>query len=155
VNENRPTPQGPPGANGAGDTGNPSSSQKPFSPFADPRPQSGHRQYLPPAVTAPRPAAPPPAVRLDRIVSLPRANVIGEVVRGNEQADPGARLTFKRIDASSESHSVTADRTGRFRATLASGVWEVYTEAADGTLTPHTRIQVYPDQTKQMRLTSR
>jgi hypothetical protein len=150
VNEQRQLPPIQPGVGETRD-GNGTSSQKPYDPYGSPMPhapQSGVRQ---PAA----PAAPPPSVKLDRIVALPRHNVEGEVVRPDTSADGGAFLMFKRVDRQGESQSVTAGRDGRFRATLASGTWDVYTQKADGSLMPQKRIDVRGDQTQQVRLTSR
>jgi hypothetical protein len=163
VLDNRPPANGA-GVNdtGAGGVGGPSESQKrPFDPY---NPQ-GYRQYVPPAA-APK-AAPsksmrpdtfvqaPPAVRLDKIVPVAPANVEGTIVRADSKPDAGARLTFKRADREGETHTVTADGAGRFKATLASGRWTVYTQRADGQLVANTRIEVREDKTSEVKLTSR
>jgi hypothetical protein len=82
-------------------------------------------------------------------------NVEGVVVRPDNKPDAGARLTFKRADRDGETHTVTADGSGRFKATLASGAWTVYTQRADGQLVANTRIDVREDRTSQVKLTSR
>ena len=167
VNDNRPPANvGQPGVNdtGAGGAGGASESQKRgYDPYA---PQ-GYRQYLPQtgappkAATPPTPVRPenfvsaPPSIRLEKIVPVPPANVEGVVVRADSTPDAGARLTFKRAGREGETHTVTADGSGRFKATLASGGWQVYTQRADGQLLHHTRIDVRDDQTKQVTLTSR
>jgi hypothetical protein len=164
VNDNRP----PANVGGAGvnDTGAgagvPSQSEKRYDQYA---PQ-GYRQSAPPPVAAPKatpqvPVRPenfvmaPPPVRLEKIRPIPAANVEGVAVRADGTPDAGARLTFKRADHQGETHTVTADGSGRFKATLASGGWLVYTQQADGQLLHHTRIDVRDDQTSQVRLTSR
>jgi hypothetical protein len=160
VYDNRPP------ANGAGvnDTGSGGASQSEKRPF-DPYNPQGYRQYIPPA-PAPKPAPStsmrpdtfvqaPPAVRLDKIVPVPPANVEGSIVRADRNPDAGARLTFKRADRDGETHTVTADSTGRFKATLASGNWTVYTQRADGQLVVNTRIDVREGKTSEVKLTSR
>jgi hypothetical protein len=165
VNDNRPPANvGQPGVNDTAPGGSSSQSEKRgYDPYA---PQ-GYRQYVPPAGAAPKTATPQapihpenfvmatPPVRLERIRPVPAANVEGVVVRANRTPDAGARLTFKRAGREGETHTVTADASGRFKATLASGGWQVYTQQADGRLLHHTRIDVRDDQTSQVRLTSR
>ncbi len=159
--DNHP-PAGGAGVNdtGAGAGAGTSDSQKrSFDPY---NPQ-GYRQYLPQSPAPPK-AAPstsmradtfvqvPPAVRLDKIVPVPPANVEGTVVRADSKPDAGARLTFKRAG---ETHTVTADAGGRFKATLASGDWTVYTQRADGQLVVNSRIDVREGKTSEVKLTSR
>jgi hypothetical protein len=163
VNDTRPPANaGQPGVNDTGSDGT-RQSDKRFDPYA---PQ-GNRQYAPPAGGAPKTGAPqtpvhpekfvlaPPAARLEKVIPIPPANVEGEVVRADSTPDAGARLTFKRADREGDTHTVTADGAGRFKATLAVGNWEVYTQQADGRLLKHTRIDVRDDRTSQVRLTSR
>jgi hypothetical protein len=164
VNDGRPPANvGQPGVNDTGSDGA-RQSDKRYDPYAAPQ---GYRQYAPPAGAAPKAASPttpvrpekfvqaPPAVRLEKIVPVPPANVEGQVVRADSTPDAGARLTFKRADREGETHTVTADGTGRFKATLASGGWDVYTHRADGQLLRQTRIDVSEDRTSRVELTSR
>ncbi len=160
VYDNRPPANGGAGVNDNGAGG--SESQKPYDQYG--RPQ-GYRQYVPPAAapksapaTSVRPETfvqAPPAVRLEKIVPVPPANVEGVIVRADNKPDAGARLTFKRADREGQTHTVTADGAGRFKATLASGGWTVYTHRADGQLVANTRIDVREDRTSEVKLTSR
>jgi hypothetical protein len=86
---------------------------------------------------------------------VPSYNVEGEVVRADLTAEAGARLVFQRADRPEERKTFSADNTGRFQATLAVGVWEVYTRDRAGFLVAHPRIQVDDSQTRQVRLTRR
>ncbi len=147
VNDNRPPANAGSGA-GVNDNG--------YQP-------QGYRQF-PPAGNNPKPATPvrpdtfvqaPPAVQLERIAPLSAANVEGVVIRSDNTPDSGVRLTFRRADRENETHTVTADSSGRFKATLASGGWVVCTQRADGQLVPHTRIDVREDKTSEVKLTSR
>jgi hypothetical protein len=92
---------------------------------------------------------------LDRIVAVPSHNVEGEVVRADLTAEAGARLVFQRVDRPEERRIYQADNTGRFQATLAGGMWEVYTRDQAGLLVAHPRIQVDDQQTRLVRLTRR
>ena len=152
VNEYRNLPPGPSGA-GGGDTRDGGTGR--LRPYDANAPQVGTRQYFAPSAPRTGPPAAPPRVRLDKIVGLPRPNVEGEVVRADERGEPGARLLFRRVDRRSETESVKADGRGLFRATLASGVWDVFTHGADGILVTQTRIEVRDDEPRQLRLTSR
>jgi hypothetical protein len=163
VQDSRPPANlGQPGVNDSGSDGA-RQSEKRYDPYAAPQ---GYRQYSPPAGTSPKagPTTPvrpekfvlaPPAARLEKIIPVPPANVEGRVVRADSTPDAGARLTFKRADREGETHTVTADGAGRFKATLASGGWDVYTHRADGQLLRQTRIDVREDRTSQVQLTSR
>lgn len=164
VNDSRPPANaGQPGVNDTGSDGA-RQSDKRYDPYAAPQ---GYRQYPPPAGGTPKTGAPttpvrpekfvsaPPAVRLEKVIPVSPANVEGEVVRADSTPDAGARLTFKRADREGQTHTVTADGAGRFKATLAVGGWEVYTQRADGELLKHTRIDVREDRTSQVRLTGR
>lgn len=130
----------------------PNSSSRPFDPYAAPK------SFAPQTDATPRlgaPAPPAPRLRPERIVSAPRYNVAGEVVRADESGESGARLLFRRVDRPEESETVKADAKGRFRATLASGTWEVLTQSPEGRLVSHTRIQVREDEPKQVRVKNR
>ncbi|HXG13320.1 MAG TPA: carboxypeptidase-like regulatory domain-containing protein [Gemmataceae bacterium] len=103
----------------------------------------------------PRPPQPPPTVKLDRIVALPDPNVEGRVVGSNRAPLPGARLLFVSADRQGEREAVTADRSGEFRVTLASGGWLVYVEGADGKPVFHSKIDVQENQNRKVTLVSR
>jgi hypothetical protein len=118
------------------------------------------RQLAPVSPQSPRPAVPaprvpqpaPPVVRLERIVAMPSASVEGQVVRNDNAPQPGTRVLFVRADRLGERESVTADQSGQFRVTLASGGWLVYVEAADGKPVFHRKIDVQDNQTCQVTL---
>jgi hypothetical protein len=159
VIDSRPPANGA-GVNDSGAGGSSESQKRPFDPY---NPQ-GYRQYVPPSdapkvpSTSVRPdtfVQAPPAARLERIVPVPPANVEGSIVRADSRPDAGARLTFKRADRDGETHTVTADGSGRFKATLASGGWTVYTQRADGQLVANSRIDVREGKTSEVKLTSR
>jgi hypothetical protein len=162
VNDTRPMPPAGTGP-GVNDTGGaPSESQKPlYDQYG--RPQ-GYRQYAPPSNPAPKSTTPvrpdtfvmaPPSATLGKVVPIPPANVEGVIVRSDDKPEAGARLTFKRSDREGVTHTVTADSSGRFKATLTSGGWVVCTHGADGKLVPQKRIDVRDDKTSEVKLTSR
>jgi hypothetical protein len=113
------------------------------------------RSPAPNGAPVPRPPTPPPAVKLERIVYAPGPNVEGEVVRSDNAPQPGARLLFVSADRQGERETATADASGQFRVTLASGGWLVYVEAADGKPVFDRKIDVKDNQPQQMRLVSR
>ncbi len=120
---------------------------------------SSYRQ-LPPLVPArPRtlPPAPPPTVRLDRIVSVPGGNgqVQGQVVRNDQTPRANAQLMFVSISRQTPQQSVTADGKGAFRVSLTSGEWLVYVHGTDGKPVFHSKIDVKGDENRQLTLVSR
>jgi hypothetical protein len=123
-----------------------------LSRFDDSRPR-----ILPPQPATPTPAnrpAPPPAVRLDRIVALPDHNLQGQVVRADNLPQGGARLVLVSAEREDTRHFVTADADGRFRATLAKGKWLVYVNGLDGKPVLDRKIDV-GGEPQQLRLVSR
>jgi hypothetical protein len=116
---------------------------------------SSYRQpYLPP--TRPAAPAPPPTVRLDRIVALPEgpASIQGKVVSNNQSPRSGARVTFVSLNQQPE-RSITADAAGQFRVTLASGGWLVYVNGSHGKPIFHSKIDVQESDQRHLTLVSR
>jgi hypothetical protein len=148
VGEQRNTPQPGVGEYRSTPNGNPPSSMPPAGPGVSLR-------QLTPAPAAPRTPPPPPVVRLERVVALPSASVEGQVVRDDRAPQPGARLLFVSAEREGEREAVTADQSGQFRVTLASGGWLMYIEGADGKPTFHSKIEVAENQTRQVTLVRR
>jgi hypothetical protein len=96
-----------------------------------------HTRARPPRGAGPRGGPPRPAI--------PPAGLV----------DPRAPPSIKPGERDGETHTVTADSAGRFKATLASGSWTVYTHRTDGQLVANTRIDVREDKTSEVKLTSR
>jgi hypothetical protein len=111
---------------------------------------------LPVTPPAPVPAQAPPSVKLDRIVAVPTPMLKGQVVRLDDNApQAGARLMFVSAAQKGPQQSVTADSTGQFRVTLASGGWLVYVHGADGKPIFHSKIDLRDNETRQVTLVSR
>lgn len=100
------------------------------------------------------PALPPPRVRLDRVVSAPSAEIQGQVVRADHSARGGARLVFVGLDQRDAHQAITADQSGQFRVTLASGGWFVYVQNADGKSVFHSQIEVRENEARKVTLVS-
>jgi hypothetical protein len=117
---------------------------------------TSYRQW--PSQTAPPPLAPAvtPRVRLDRIVSSPRARVEGQLVRAGNLPWAGAKVLFARAERQGlPEASATADAKGSFQVSLASGSWLVYVPGADGKPSLHSRLDVRADEVRQVTLVSR
>ena len=101
------------------------------------------------------PPAPPPVVRLDRVVSAPRADLSGQVLVGNNTPRGNARLVFVSDARGANAQHVTADAAGHFRVTLASGGWLVY--VTDGRDKPvfHSKIEMRENEIRQVTLVAR
>lgn len=105
-----------------------------------------------------RPATPsaPPAVRLDRIVSIKSApNLQGEVVNADQRPAANVQLVFVHAEKRNTEETTRADETGRFRVTLDAGTWLVYTRGADGKTDFRRKVDVRDDQPTELRLVSR
>jgi hypothetical protein len=101
------------------------------------------------------PAPPPPAVRLDRIAAIDRAQVEGQVVGGGNVPQAGARVLFVSLNRQGPQESATANAAGQFQVALASGAWLVYVHGADGKPVFHSKIEVRGNETRQVTLVSR
>jgi hypothetical protein len=129
--------------------------------YNDTMPPAGisSRQLAPttPRLVVPQRPAPsaPPTVKLERIVAIPPHNIEGQIVRDDRTPQANARLKIISADRQGAEQTVTTDRTGQFRATLASGGWLVYLHRADGKLDFLKKIEVRDDEPKQYTLVSR
>jgi hypothetical protein len=102
-----------------------------------------------------RPLAPPPAVKLERIVGIPPKNVEGVIVRDDKTPQSNVRVKLISAEHPGKEQTVTADAKGKFTASLTSGSWLVYTERTDGKLDFVRRIEVSEQETKQYTLVSK
>ena len=117
---------------------------------------SSRQPPLAPRLTAPvAPAPKPPTVKLERIVALPPHNVEGAIVREDKTPQANARVKLVSADRQGVEQTVTADQSGQFRATLASGGWLVYIHRTDGKLEFVRKIEVRGEEPKQYTLVSR
>jgi len=128
--------------------------------YNDTMPPAGtsSRQLAPalPRLSAPiPPAQTPPTVKLERIVALPPHNVEGTIVRDDKTPQANVRVKLISAEKQGAEQTVTADKSGQFRATLASGGWLVYVQLADGKLEFVRKIEVREDEPKQYTLVSR
>jgi hypothetical protein len=96
-----------------------------------------------------------PKVRIDRIVSLPRAQVQGQVFLANASPRAGARVSFVNARAERDERNVTADPEGKFKVTLAAGAWKIYVHDANGQALYHSQIEMRDNEIQQVSLLSR
>ena len=116
-----------------------------------------------PSLGSPQPFAPapvaspePPRVRIDRIASLPKANLEGNVVKAADKAPlSGAKLLLVSADRQGAQQELTADGAGRFRATLASGGWLVYVQDGEGRPIFHEKVELRDGEPRTVTLVSR
>ena len=117
------------------------------------QPRLGSPQPLP---SAPVASPEPPRVRIDRIASLPKSSLQGNVVNSADRTPhSGAKLLFVSADRQGVQQSVTADGNGRFRTTLASGDWLVYVQDGQGRPIFHEKVDLRDGQTRTVTLVSR
>jgi hypothetical protein len=131
--------------------------QSRFQPF----PSDGYRQPqlqapVPVQQTGPRDTdAPPPKVRLDRIVMLEEShNVEGQVVQEDRKPQAGAQVVFVSQDQLGAKQTVTADSRGEFKVSLASGSWLVYVQDETGRQVLKEKVEVKENQPRRVILTS-
>ncbi len=86
--------------------------------------------------------APAPAVRPDRIASMPSAQVQGQVVRMDRTPRGGVHVLFVSTQPKGASQLVTANAAGQFQVNLTSGDWLVYVAGSDGRQVFHSRLEV-------------
>ncbi|MBV9124158.1 MAG: hypothetical protein JO112_12440 [Planctomycetes bacterium] len=139
---------------------NPSYYERQYPTPQIPPAQTGIYRQTPPRlpVVPPKPvpaASPPPQVHLDRIVTGPVSQVQGQVVRQDSSPHSGARLLFISTAQQGPRETVTADGSGQFRVTLASGGWLVYVNEADHNLMFHSKIEIRDNETQRLTLVSR
>jgi hypothetical protein len=115
------------------------------------RPAAPRLPVVPPA---PVPVA-PPAVKLERIVAGPAAQLQGQVVSNDNAPRAGARVMFVSAARQGPQSTVTADTAGKFRVTLASGGWLVYVKGVDDKPVFYSKIDVRDNENRQVTLVSR
>jgi hypothetical protein len=123
-------------------------------PNTPPAQGSNYRQ-VPPAVPQ---SSPPPTVKLDRIVVVPKAgsgSIDGQVVHQDNAPRGGVHLTFVRAGQEGTQQPVTADQAGQFRVSLAAGGWLVYLTGSDGKPVYHSQIEIRGEESRQITLVSR
>jgi hypothetical protein len=160
-----PHTAGPTGGPTAGDTGGasvPSSSDSRKFPESPVMPPASPNSFRPPQLGAPvgvppetPPAQPRAAVRLEKIASLPKTNVEGEVRGTDRQPQKSARVLFVSIDRERTQEEVGTDVSGAFRVSLASGQWLVYTYGADGRPVFQRKVDVRDDESSRLTLDNR
>ncbi len=128
---------------------------------------SESQRYPAPASTQPMPRAPegasfrpstaypPPAVRLDRIVSASGPSVQGQVVSEDRHPVANVQLLFINADQVNTRETITADAAGKFQVNLAAGSWHVYTQTRDGKTEYRSKIDVRANEANDVRLVSR
>ena len=113
------------------------------------------------APTSPSPSVPPAGpsgvakVRLDKIVSLPKTNVQGEVLGAQRLPQKNSRVLFISADRARTQEETVTDETGNFQVKLTSGNWLVYTHGADGRPVFHRKIEVRDDEPSRLTLAAR
>ncbi len=146
----------PPVAPGVNESREGGVSNKPYNNYIAPQPMppASYNHQVAPA--APRQTAPPPVVRLDRIVLAPSPRVEGQVVGGDRAPRAGAEVLFVSAERRGSQHTATADGRGQFHVALATGgAWLVYVRGGDGKLVPQGQIRVKDEETRRMTLVSR
>lgn len=107
-----------------------------------------------PVLTPPAVPVTPPAVKIDRIVSLPHTSLYGKVVRNDDVPRPNVKLMFVS-EAARAQQQVNADADGQFRVSLASGGWLVYVQGNDNKPVFHSKIDVRDNESRRVVLVSR
>jgi hypothetical protein len=108
---------------------------------------TSHKQPVPNAV--------PPTVKIDRIVSVTDAGVLGQVVSASNAPRAGAQVVFVNASQQGQLETVTANAAGQFQVALAPGGYLVYVHDAQGQPVYHSRIDVDGKQPTVVKLTSR
>ncbi len=117
------------------------------------QPQLGSPQPFAPAPVA---TPEPPQVRIDRIASLPKTNLEGNVVKAADRTPlSGAKVLLVSADRQGTQQSATADGEGRFRATLAAGDWLVYVQDGEGRPIFHEKMELRDGEPRTVTLVSR
>lgn len=147
-----------PGAAGAPGTGGGSQYDRYYSP-----PTPGLQQTPPPPISgssnrqpAPLPQGyTPPRVRLDSIVSTPKAHVEGLILRGSQVPAAGETITFVSMDRQGSRLALRADQQGMFRTTLSSGAWLVYLDDVQGRPILHSKMELRDHENQRVTLVKR
>jgi hypothetical protein len=132
-------------------------SQRYYPPGNDIMPGASGSSYRQPSgAPAPnRQTVPPPALKWDRITSLPAGQVQGQVVRGDNRPWAGVKILFVSADRRLPRQTASTDRDGHFQAELAPGGWLVYLQGTDDRPTFHRKIDVKDNDNHNMILVSR
>ena len=87
-------------------------------------------------------------------MSLPsgQGTVRGQLVQADNAPRGGAKLTFASANGQ---QSVTADQTGQFQVSLASGRYDVYVDGSDGKAVYLNQIDVRGEENRPIILVSR
>ncbi|MFL5341092.1 MAG: hypothetical protein ACJ8F7_13175 [Gemmataceae bacterium] len=103
------------------------------------------------------PRSTPAPMKLDHVVSRPSGAAVNGQVVANNFVTPlrGAQLVFVSRQSPDARQVVTADRTGRFSVTLASGGWNIYMPRNDGALDFHSSIDIAESRSRQVMVVSR
>ncbi len=127
-------------------------------PTQSPPPMPPASSWQPPATTpatpAKVPAAPPPPVKLERIVVGPDSHINGQVVRYDNSPRPYSRVLFVNA-AGGARQTATANSMGRFDLDLPPGSWLVYLYGPDDIARYHSRVDVGTTQAAQLTLVNR
>ncbi len=119
-------------------------------------PPAEPNSYRQPKLGAPPAVQPEPAkVRLDKIVSLPRNDVQGEVLGARRLPQSNARVLFVSADLPRTQEEVVTDADGHFRLKLSSGNWLVYTTGDNGRPVFHRKLEVRDDEPSRLTLGDR
>lgn len=132
----------PPGQGGVGTS---NFNRVPYMPGSDGASSRQPRLQAPVQAQPTAPAPRSPQVRFDRITSTPRHNAEGQVVRSDRQPQAGMRVIFVGADEQGGRQTLTTDGAGRFRTTLASGTWIIYTQDGDGRLVYQQKVRITTD----------
>jgi hypothetical protein len=115
----------------------------------------------PPQQAAPafQPARAPLVPRLNSVAYDAPANtgpnLVGQVVAERGTIDRAVHLTFVSESASAADEKADVDGQGRFKVTLASGNWLIYSRDEQGKPVFQTRVSMRDQETQQMTLVSR
>ncbi len=104
---------------------------------------------------AAQPAAPKNSAPLDKIASLPGGSIKGQVVSSGNSPKANTQVIFMPVSLKGQQQAVTANASGQFNVSLASGQWEVY--IADGAGQPkyHSKIHIAENQPSYLTLVSK
>jgi hypothetical protein len=96
-----------------------------------------------------------PSFKPERVASrtLPGSTVNGQVVSSNFAPKAGAQIVF--VNAAQQDVRATADATGRFQVSLASGNWTVYLADNNGGLAYHNQFTVSNSDSGPLTVVSR
>jgi hypothetical protein len=79
----------------------------------------------------------------------------GQVVSTDRVPQANAKLLFISADQRGTRQAITADISGKFRVSLASGSWLVYVQDGQGKLMLNKRVEIRDNEPVQLTLVSR